>query len=147
MGDSECAHRGSFVDTPGFSREQETKLARSRAGKASSLFGRNGVVSGGQYVGHVHLRYSFRIEPTPGQRIALARTFGCARVVYNDALAARKAAYQADKSRIATGVLARRVITEAKRTPERAWLAEVSVDALQSSSATWTPPMRTSSRR
>ncbi|MFC9825397.1 helix-turn-helix domain-containing protein [Streptomyces erythrochromogenes] len=46
----------------------------------------------------MHLRYSFRIEPTPGQRIALARTFGCARLVYNDALAARKAAYKADKS-------------------------------------------------
>ncbi|WP_339136036.1 transposase [Streptomyces sp. f51] len=71
--------------------------------------------------------------PTPGQRIALARTLGCARVVYNDALAARKAAYRADGSRIASGVLAKRVITEAKRTPERAWLAEVSVDALQSS--------------
>lgn len=78
------------------------------------------------------MRYSFRIEPSPGQRIALARTFGCVRVVYNDALAARKAAYAADKSRIATGVLARTVITEAKRTVERAWLAEVSVDALQS---------------
>ncbi|MFF3617043.1 RNA-guided endonuclease InsQ/TnpB family protein, partial [Streptomyces sp. NPDC002580] len=81
----------------------------------------------------MYLRYSFRLEPTPGQRIALARTFGCARVVYNDALAARKAAYQADRSRIATGVLARRVITDAKKTPGRAWLAEVSVDALQSS--------------
>ncbi|RFC77167.1 RNA-guided endonuclease TnpB family protein [Streptomyces sp. AcE210] len=81
----------------------------------------------------MHLRYSFRIEPSPGQCAALARTFGCARVVFNDALAARKAAYKADKSRIATGVLARQVITEAKRTAERAWLAEVSVDALQSS--------------
>ncbi|MFJ5780276.1 RNA-guided endonuclease InsQ/TnpB family protein [Streptomyces sp. NPDC093094] len=81
----------------------------------------------------MYLRYSFRIEPTPGQRIALARTFGCARVVYNDALAARKAAYRADRSRSATGALAKRVITDAKKTPERAWLAEVSVDALQSS--------------
>ncbi|MFD5816707.1 RNA-guided endonuclease InsQ/TnpB family protein [Streptomyces sp. NPDC127038] len=81
----------------------------------------------------MYLRYSFRLEPTPGQRIVLARTFGCARVVYNDALAARKAAYRADGSRIATGVLAKRVITDAKKTPERAWLAEVSVDALQSS--------------
>ncbi|MGV9708853.1 RNA-guided endonuclease InsQ/TnpB family protein [Streptomyces sp. NPDC003483] len=81
----------------------------------------------------MHLRYSFRIEPTPGQRVALARTFGCARVVYNDALAARKAAWAADKSRIPTGALARQVITEAKRTAERAWLADVSVDALQSS--------------
>ncbi|WP_339134931.1 transposase [Streptomyces sp. f51] len=81
----------------------------------------------------MYLRYSFRLVPTPGQCIALARTLGCARVVYNDALAARKAAYRADGSRIAAGVLAKRVITEAKRTPERAWLAEVSVDALQSS--------------
>lgn len=81
----------------------------------------------------MHLRYSFGIEPTPGQRIALARTFGCARVVYNDALAVRKAAWKADRSKVPTGVLARKVITEAKRTPERAWLGEVSVDALQSS--------------
>ncbi|WP_370095560.1 RNA-guided endonuclease InsQ/TnpB family protein [Streptacidiphilus sp. MAP12-20] len=81
----------------------------------------------------MHLRYSYRVYPTAGQRQALARTFGCARVVFNDALAARKQAYQADKSRIATGVLAKAVITDAKKTPERAWLAEVSVDALQSS--------------
>ncbi|WP_327388940.1 RNA-guided endonuclease InsQ/TnpB family protein [Streptomyces sp. NBC_01207] len=80
----------------------------------------------------MHLRYSFRIEPTAGQHIALARTFGCARVVHNDALAARKAAFQADRSRIATGALAKRVITDAKKTAERAWLAKVSVDALQS---------------
>ncbi|WP_405427688.1 RNA-guided endonuclease InsQ/TnpB family protein [Streptomyces erythrochromogenes] len=81
----------------------------------------------------MHLRYAFRIEPTAGQRIAPARTFGCARVVYNDAPAAQKAAWTADRSRIATGALAKRVITDAKRTPERTWLAEVSVDALQSS--------------
>jgi putative transposase len=30
------------------------------------------------------------LYPTLGQRIALARAFGCARVVFNDALAARK---------------------------------------------------------
>ncbi len=30
------------------------------------------------------LRYNFRIYPTPGQRMALARAFGCARVVYNE---------------------------------------------------------------
>ncbi|MFF0170734.1 RNA-guided endonuclease InsQ/TnpB family protein [Streptomyces prasinus] len=81
----------------------------------------------------MYLRYSFRIEPTPRQRIALARTFGCARVVYNDALTLRKDAWKADRSKISAGELARRVITEGKRTPQRAWLAEVSVDALQSS--------------
>ncbi|MFJ1709534.1 helix-turn-helix domain-containing protein [Kitasatospora sp. NPDC088346] len=40
----------------------------------------------------MHLRYSYRIYPTAGQRSALVSTFGCARVVYNDALAARKQA-------------------------------------------------------
>ncbi|MFJ1551625.1 RNA-guided endonuclease InsQ/TnpB family protein [Streptomyces sp. NPDC088246] len=80
----------------------------------------------------MQLRYQFRLDPTPGQRIALTKVFGCARVVFNDGLALRKQAWETDKSRIPTGELARRVITVAKRTPERAWLAEVSVDALQS---------------
>ncbi|MFF1907209.1 helix-turn-helix domain-containing protein [Kitasatospora sp. NPDC058218] len=48
----------------------------------------------------MHLRYSYRICPTVSQRQALARTFGCARVVFNDALALRKAAWKADRSRI-----------------------------------------------
>lgn len=60
----------------------------------------------------------------------LARTFRCARVVYNDALAARKAAYKADKSKIKTADLQKLVVTQAKRTEERAWLAEVGVDPL-----------------
>ncbi|GAA2261010.1 hypothetical protein GCM10010430_51460 [Kitasatospora cystarginea] len=38
----------------------------------------------------MHLRYSCRVYPTLGQRAALARAFGCARVVHNDALAARR---------------------------------------------------------
>ncbi|MGW7482178.1 helix-turn-helix domain-containing protein, partial [Nonomuraea muscovyensis] len=29
----------------------------------------------------MQLRYSYRIDPTPGQRIDLAKAFGCARVV------------------------------------------------------------------
>jgi len=43
----------------------------------------------------MQLRYSYRLYPVPGQRQALAQAFGCARVVFNDALAARAAAYQA----------------------------------------------------
>ncbi|MER5640877.1 RNA-guided endonuclease TnpB family protein [Kitasatospora sp. NPDC002227] len=81
----------------------------------------------------MHLRYSYRIYPTVGQRQALARTFGCARVVYNDALVLRKAAYRVDGSMIPTGALAKAVITDAKKTAGRSWLASVSVDALQSS--------------
>jgi len=38
----------------------------------------------------VQLRYNFRLYPTPGQAQALAKAFGCARVVFNDALAARQ---------------------------------------------------------
>ncbi|MCR3749235.1 helix-turn-helix domain-containing protein [Lentzea californiensis] len=40
----------------------------------------------------MQLRYNFRVYPTPGQRDALARAFGCARVVFNDALRARQTA-------------------------------------------------------
>src|SRR5690348_14004550 len=33
--------------------------------------------------GVVQVRYRYRIYPSPGQQQALARVFGCARVVYN----------------------------------------------------------------
>jgi putative transposase len=75
------------------------------------------------------VRYRYRIDPTPGQRQALARAFGCARVVYNDALAERRRAFQAGES-ISDTEVQRRVVTQAKRTPERAWLAEVASVAL-----------------
>jgi putative transposase len=42
----------------------------------------------------VQLRYNYRLYPSPGQQQALARAFGCARVVFNDALAARRDATQ-----------------------------------------------------
>ena len=73
----------------------------------------------------MQLRYNFRVYPTPGQRVALAQAFGCVRVVYNDNLRAREAAYAAGVKLSDTEVQ-RRVVTESKRTPERAWLAEVS---------------------
>ena len=43
----------------------------------------------------MQLRYNYRLYPTPGQREALARAFGCARVVFNDALRARQDAHAA----------------------------------------------------
>lgn len=43
----------------------------------------------------VRLRYQFRVYPTPGPRIKLARAFGCARVVFNDGLGLRQQARQA----------------------------------------------------
>jgi putative transposase len=79
----------------------------------------------------VLLRYRFRIYPTRPQRQALARAFGCARVVYNDALAARKHAHAEGLPYPTTAVLSKVLITEAKRTPGRVWLGEVSVVVLQ----------------
>ena len=39
--------------------------------------------------GAVPVRYRYRLGPSPGQQQALARVFGCARVVFNDALRLR----------------------------------------------------------
>ncbi|MEU4434179.1 transposase [Nocardia rhamnosiphila] len=78
----------------------------------------------------MQLRYNFRVYPTPGQQVALARAFGCARVVYNDGLRIRQQAHMAGQPYITDSALQTRVITEAKKTPERAWLAEVSSVAL-----------------
>ncbi|MFE1317260.1 RNA-guided endonuclease InsQ/TnpB family protein [Kitasatospora phosalacinea] len=78
----------------------------------------------------MHLRYSCRLYPTKGQQSLLARTFGCARVVYNDALAVRRAARKAGLPYPTAAELQKRVITGAKRTAERSWLAAVGVDPL-----------------
>ncbi|GAA1368766.1 hypothetical protein GCM10009612_55940 [Streptomyces beijiangensis] len=43
----------------------------------------------------MQLRYSFRLYPEPGQARARARAFGCARVVFNDAVRARRDAHAA----------------------------------------------------
>jgi putative transposase len=75
------------------------------------------------------VRYRYRIDPSGAQRQALAKAFGCSRVVYNDALAERRRADQAGE-RISDSEIQRRVITQAKGTPERAWLTEVASVAL-----------------
>ncbi len=89
--------------------------------------------SGGvcSYDHRMQLRYTFRLYPEPGQRIALARAFGCARVVFNDAVRAREDARVANKPYPGAAVLSRQLITRAKNTPERSWLAEVSSVVLQ----------------
>jgi putative transposase len=79
----------------------------------------------------VQLRYRFRIYPTRPQRQALARLFGCVRTVYNDAVAARMAAHAEGVPYPSTAELDKRLITAAKQTPARAWLAEVSTVPLQ----------------
>ena len=82
----------------------------------------------------MQLRYNYRLYPTPGQRAALARAFGCARVVFNEGLRIREQAHTAGLPYVTDGELSAR-LTAAKKTPERAWLGEVSAVVLQQSLA------------
>ena len=75
------------------------------------------------------MRYRYRIEPTDAQQRMLARVFGCCRVVFNDALRVRGEAYRAGM-KLSDTEIQRRVITQAKTTAERGWLAEVPSVAL-----------------
>jgi putative transposase len=77
----------------------------------------------------VQVRYRYRLYPEPAQKQALAKAFGCARVVFNDCLRLREACRTANV-KISDTEIQRQVITLAKRTPERAWLAEVASVAL-----------------
>ncbi|MFJ8633670.1 RNA-guided endonuclease InsQ/TnpB family protein [Streptomyces sp. NPDC093568] len=81
----------------------------------------------------MQLRYAFRLYPDAVQQAALARAFGCARVVFNDAVRAREDARKAGQPFPTAGQLSTRLITEAKRKPERAWLGGVSAVVLQQS--------------
>jgi putative transposase len=76
-------------------------------------------------------RYQYRFYPTDEQQQSLARLFGCVRVVWNDALAICKQSEKKPKS----AQLQKIVITQAKKTEERAWLSEVSNIPLQQSVA------------
>ena len=76
-------------------------------------------------------RFKYRIYPKPHQLEPLAKAFGCARVVWNDALAIYKDAHKKGLERPKD--VDKIVITSAKKTEERAWLAEVSNIVLQQS--------------
>jgi putative transposase len=78
----------------------------------------------------MQFRYNYRRYPTRGQRAALARAFGCARVVFNDGLRTRQEARNAGLPYVTDTELSAR-LTAAKATPERAWLGEVSAVVLQ----------------
>ncbi|MGD1216882.1 RNA-guided endonuclease InsQ/TnpB family protein [Streptomyces krungchingensis] len=81
----------------------------------------------------MQLRYNYRAYPDASQRRALASAFGCARVVWNDCLRDRKEAHAAGLPYVKSAELSRLRITQAKRTAERAWLADVSAVVLQQS--------------
>jgi putative transposase len=77
-------------------------------------------------------RYRYRLYPHPHQQVALAKAFGCARVVWNDALAKSRELYAAGE-KTSYPVLAKLCITQAKQTHERSWLSGPSNVVLQQS--------------
>jgi putative transposase len=80
----------------------------------------------------VKQRYRYRLYPHPHQQLALAKSFGCARVVWNDALAKSRELYAAGE-KTSYPVLAKLCITQAKQTSERSWLSGPSNVVLQQS--------------
>jgi putative transposase len=75
-------------------------------------------------------RYQYRFYPTDQQRRSLAQLFGCVRVVWNDALALCKRS-----EKLPSNNDLQKLMTQAKKTDERAWLSEVSSVPLQQSIA------------
>lgn len=69
--------------------------------------------------------YRFRFYPTPEQEQILARTFGCARFAYNYMLRLRSDAWMQRQERIGYHESSS-ALTALKKTPEHAWLNEVS---------------------
>ncbi|SFB45752.1 RNA-guided endonuclease TnpB family protein [Azotobacter beijerinckii] len=74
--------------------------------------------------------FKYRFYPTPEQESLLAQTFGCVRFVYNTILAWRVEAYRSEQKRIGYAAASAQ-LTALKKTPERAFLNEVSSVPLQ----------------
>ncbi|AYZ62696.1 transposase [Burkholderia multivorans] len=74
--------------------------------------------------------YRFRFYPTPEQAVMLARTFGCARFVYNHMLRMRTDAWHQRQERVGYHETSAS-LTALKQTPEHGWLNEVSSVPLQ----------------
>ena len=76
--------------------------------------------------------FKYRCYPTPDQQVALARTFGCCRYVYNWALRLRTDAWFGQQRRV-NYAQSSASLTELKRQPEVEWLNDVSSVPVQQS--------------
>ncbi|WP_280412648.1 RNA-guided endonuclease InsQ/TnpB family protein [Nocardia asiatica] len=74
--------------------------------------------------------YKYRFYPTSEQVEQLSKTFGCVRYVYNRALAERTRAWTQERRRVNHAETSL-MLTQWKRDPTTAWLAEPSKDPLQ----------------
>ncbi len=77
-------------------------------------------------------RYRYAITPGAFARGRLSRTFGCARVVFNDFVAENRARYMAHEPFL-SGFSAMKQMALSKKSSERFWLSEVSDSVLQQS--------------
>lgn len=75
-------------------------------------------------------RYSYRIHPDPEAMNNLRRVFGSCRFVYNSYIALARERHAADGKHPSGYQAAKALVTEARRNPDTAWLAEVSHAAL-----------------
>ena len=74
--------------------------------------------------------FKYRFYPTPEQKIALAKTFGCVRYAYNWGLNRRNTAWSERREGISYGQTSA-ALTELKRKPGMAWLNNVSCVPVQ----------------
>ncbi len=75
----------------------------------------------------VQKAFKYRFFTTVDQAAQLAKTFGCARYVYNRALEFRTSARRHEKKSVDYHITSAK-LTEWKKEPEKAFLSEVSVD-------------------
>lgn len=80
----------------------------------------------------VQRAYKYRVYPTLEQAEQLARTFGCARYVYNHFLKVRTDAWYERQERVGYNDTAK-LLTSLKKAPDTLWLQEVSNVCLQQS--------------
>ncbi|WP_304407312.1 RNA-guided endonuclease TnpB family protein, partial [uncultured Dubosiella sp.] len=76
--------------------------------------------------------YKFRLYPTPAQKILLAKTFGCVRLVYNHWLDRKISQYKEDQTTLSYTFCAKE-LTEMKKNDQYAFLKEVDSISLQQS--------------
>ena len=76
--------------------------------------------------------FKYRLFPSDEQAAQLARTFGCARFVYNQALEFRSKSWQQENKSVGYRETSSK-LTEWKKEPEKAFLSEVSSVVLQQS--------------
>lgn len=79
-----------------------------------------------------YIAYKFRLYPTENQKCLLAKHFGCARFVFNNALEEKIKNYKENKKSVSVNSLINQ-LKDLKNNPDYHWLREVNSQSLQSS--------------